>query len=72
MSKRKVEIPDNLDLVFSLNCINVETNRIGSYSFSHAPGTHDDLGYALALAVYKAGKEVTVIGSFTENALGGQ
>ncbi len=54
--QREVELPDNLDLLSSLNCITAETDRIGGYVFSHPSGTHDDLAYALALAVWRAGK----------------
>ena len=54
--RRKVELPDNMELLSSLNCISSERNRIGGYVFTHPSGTHDDLAYALALAVWKAGK----------------
>jgi hydrogenase/urease accessory protein HupE len=37
-----------------LNCIEVERARNGRYSFSHPLGTHDDLAYALAMAVWAA------------------
>ena len=52
-------------MLTSLNCIVSERNRIGGYSFSHPHGTHDDLAYALALAVWRAGKGGgTVIANF--------
>ncbi|MHB1869096.1 MAG: hypothetical protein ACYCPP_09155, partial [Nitrososphaerales archaeon] len=56
LEQRKVELPDNMELLSSLNCIVSERNRIGGYSFVHPHGTHDDLAYALALAVWRAGK----------------
>ena len=63
--QRKVELPDSMELLTSLNCIVSERNRIGGYSFSHPHGTHDDLAYALALAVWRAGKGGgTVIANF--------
>ncbi len=55
LERRLIELPDNLELLSSLNCIVTERNRIGEYSFTHPSGTHDDLAYALALAVWAAG-----------------
>ena len=48
---RKVELPDNMNLLSSLNCIVSEQNRIGGYVFSHPAGTHDDLAYALSSCI---------------------
>ena len=59
-----VELPDNTELLSSLNCISSERNRIGGYVFTHPSGTHDDLAYALALAVWKARKGGTIVASF--------
>ena len=57
MEKRQITLPpDENDLLSSLNCIEAERTRTGGYSFDHPSGTHDDLAYALALAVWTAGK----------------
>ena len=50
----RIVLPDDLNLFSNLNCITADRTRVGGYSFSHASGTHDDLGYALALAVWAA------------------
>lgn len=65
IEKREVELPDSMELLASLNCITAERTSSGGYSFSHPRGTHDDLAYALALAVWRAGKgQPTVIANF--------
>lgn len=64
--RRKVEIPDSMELVSSLNSIVVERTRTGGYSFTHESGTHDDLACALALAVLKAGKSGIILASFSQ------
>jgi hypothetical protein len=46
--------PDDRRILANLNCIEVERARNGRYSFSHPLGTHDDLAYALAMAVWAA------------------
>jgi hypothetical protein len=61
LERRQIELPDDMELLSSLNCIVAERNRIGGYVFSHPGGTHDDLAYALALAVWIAGKGRTVV-----------
>lgn len=58
--RRRIELPDNIDLSASLNCINAERTRTGGYHFSHPPGTHDDLAYALALAAWAGGRGASV------------
>jgi hypothetical protein len=66
LERKKVELPDNMELISSLNSIVSERSRTGGYSFTHASGTHDDLAYALALAVLKAGKGTgTIIAHFS-------
>ena len=65
LERRKVELPDNSELLNSLNCITAERNRIGGYEFSHPRGTHDDLAHALALAVWRAGKGGIVIANIS-------
>ena len=59
--QKQIELPDDLDLISSLNCITVSRNRIGGYMFDHPAGSHDDLAYALALAVWRAGKGEPII-----------
>lgn len=65
LEQRKIELPDSLELLTSLNCVTAERTATGGYSFSHPPGTHDDLAYALALAAWRAGKgQPTIIANF--------
>ncbi len=60
--RRQIVLPPNDPLLLAnLNCIEAEKTRTGGYSFDHPSGTHDDLAYALALAVWTAGKECTVV-----------
>jgi phage terminase large subunit-like protein len=59
--QQKITLPNSLDLLSSLNCITAKRNRVGGYIFDHANGTHDDLAYALALAVYGAKLKPTII-----------
>src|SRR5487761_1312765 len=62
LEKRQIVLPPNDQaLLASLNCIEAERTRSGGYSFGHPSGTHDDLAYALALAVWTAGKGGTVV-----------
>ncbi len=49
---KKIKIPNDRQLLNSLNCIEYERTRTGGYDFTHRQGTYDDLAYALALAVY--------------------
>lgn len=50
--QKRILIPNNLELLSSLNYIRYERTRSGGYTFSHREGTHDDLGWALALACW--------------------
>ena len=50
--QKRILIPNSLELLNSLNCIRYERTRNGGYTFSHREGTHDDLGWALALACW--------------------
>jgi hypothetical protein len=59
--RKKIELPDDMDLSASLNCINAERTRTGGYDFTHPSGTHDDLAYALALAAWAGGLGASVI-----------
>ena len=54
IEQRRVEFQENLELLSHLNSVIAETTRTGFYTFDHATGTHDDLAYALALAVWVA------------------
>ncbi|MDH2899556.1 MAG: hypothetical protein PXY39_01155, partial [archaeon] len=58
---RTVVLPDWIDLLASLNCIVADRSRTGSYSFDHLRGTHDDLAYALALALWVATKNSSTV-----------
>ena len=64
IERKMIELPNDRELLFSLNCIEAERNRTGGYAFSHPSGTHDDLAFALALAVWNAGKGGTIIPDF--------
>ncbi len=61
LEKQQVILPNDAALLSNLNCIEAERTRNGGYSFDHMSGTHDDLAYALALAVWIGGKGGTVI-----------
>ena len=57
LERKQIVLPaDDSTLLASLNCIEAERTRSGGYSFDHPAGSHDDLAYALALAVWTAGK----------------
>lgn len=59
--QKKVALPDSLNLLSSLNCIVAKRNRIGGYSFDHLSGTHDDLAFALALAVWAGRQSASMV-----------
>lgn len=61
LEQGRMILPENLELLSSLNCIDAEQLRSGGYAFSHARGTHDDIGYALALALRAARNTPTVL-----------
>lgn len=42
------------DILSSLNCIEYDRNQSGGYNFHHPRGTHDDIAFALALAIRAA------------------
>jgi phage FluMu gp28-like protein len=56
LEQNAIVLPNDLNLLANLNCIESDTTASGSYTFSHPQGTHDDLGFALALAVWGANK----------------
>ncbi|MHB1907738.1 MAG: terminase large subunit domain-containing protein [Nitrososphaerales archaeon] len=64
LEQHKIVLPDNLELLSHLNCITTRRNSTGNYLFDHQSGTHDDLGYALALAAWAARSTPTVLASF--------
>lgn len=60
--KKRITIPDDLNLISNLNCITAERNAFsGTLSFDHPSGTHDDLAYALAMAIWAARFVPTVV-----------
>ncbi len=61
LEQRKIVLPDKLELLSSLNCITANRNRTSGYLFDHGKGTHDDLAFALALSVWAAGSNPTII-----------
>ncbi len=61
LEKKKIVLPDNLELLSHLNCITAKRNRIGGYLFDHSSGTHDDLAYALSLAVWGSRFTPTIV-----------
>ena len=61
MEREKIVLPDKLDLLSSLNSIIAKRTRLGGYTFDHAKGSHDDLAYALALALWGARSSPVVI-----------
>ncbi|MEM4297050.1 MAG: terminase family protein, partial [Nitrososphaerota archaeon] len=54
LEQRQIVIPNDPQLIGSLNCIEYQRTRSGGYLFTHRPGTYDDLAYALALACWCA------------------
>ncbi len=67
IEQKRVEFPEDLELLSHLNSITCDTTRMGLYTFDHASGTHDDLAYALALALWAARKpSPTIIASKPE------
>jgi phage FluMu gp28-like protein len=64
MEEKKLVLPDDSELHYSLNAIEFERTRTGAFKFYKRSGTYDDLGYALALACFAAkqdgGKGVVV------------
>jgi len=61
--QRKISLPQDPQLINSLNCIEYQRTRTGGYQFSHRAGTYDDLGWALALACWAVkGEEGVIIG----------
>ena len=55
LEQKKLVLPNDINLLSNLNCIETERSRTGGFLFDHKRGTHDDLAFALALAVW-AGK----------------
>jgi hypothetical protein len=53
---RRVVVPNDVALLSNMNCIEAERTRMGGFSFEHRSGTHDDLAYALALALWAGGR----------------
>ena len=49
-----LHIPFDADLFHELNVERYELSKSGKLLFNHPQGTHDDLFWALALAVYAA------------------
>ncbi|HZW58269.1 MAG TPA: terminase family protein [Nitrososphaerales archaeon] len=73
LEQKLIELPNDLELLANLNCIQAERTRSGGYVFGHPRGTHDDLAYALALAVYAAtGKPPPIVIMMTNNDQGGR
>ncbi|MEM3646550.1 MAG: phage terminase large subunit [Thermofilum sp.] len=60
LEQNQVELPNDLSLLNSLNCIEYERTRAGGFQFTHRQGTYDDAGWALMLAL-KAASE-TIVG----------
>lgn len=56
--QRLIRLSNDRDLLANLNCITYERSHSGNYYFKHRQGTHDDLAYALALAVWTAKEDV--------------
>ncbi|MBS7653442.1 hypothetical protein KEJ13_10005, partial [Candidatus Bathyarchaeota archaeon] len=52
-----LHIPYDPDLYHELNAERYELAKTGRIQFSHPEGSHDDRFWALALAVYAAGRQ---------------
>lgn len=57
--QKLIHIPNDRELLANLNCITYERSHTGNYYFKHGQGTHDDLAFALALAVWTAKSDET-------------
>lgn len=54
LEQKRIVLPQDPMLLSHLNCIEFERSRMGGFRFTHRRDTHDDLGYALALACWAA------------------
>ena len=55
------------NILSSLNCIEYDRTQSGGRTFHHPQGTHDDIAYALALAVWAATQNSGVVIMMTDN-----
>jgi len=58
LEQGKMELPNDLALLNSLNCIEFERTRAGGFTFSHRSGTYDDLGWAAMIALKVAAEYI--------------
>jgi len=58
MEEKKLLLTYDIELHNSINAIEFERTRTGSFKFYKRHGTYDDLGYALALACFAAKQDV--------------
>ena len=61
LEKKRLILPDSLDLLSNISCVTEEKTRTGGRIFSKNKGSHDDLCYALALALWGSRTAPTVI-----------
>lgn len=59
LEQKLIRLPNDRELLASLSCITYQRTHSGGYTFKHGQGTHDDLAYALALAVWTAKSDET-------------
>ncbi|MEM4648609.1 MAG: terminase family protein [Nitrososphaerota archaeon] len=57
LERGKLAIPNDPQFLSHLNCVEYQRTWSGGYRFSHRPGSHDDLAYALALALHEQRSE---------------
>ncbi|MCL4430319.1 MAG: hypothetical protein M1167_06160, partial [Chloroflexi bacterium] len=59
MEQNRLAIPYNKDLCQQINDQQFQYSKNGKLTFNHPPNSHDDMLWALALAVYAAKTEST-------------
>ena len=68
LEQKKLVLPNDINLLSNLNCIEAERSRTGGFLFEHKRGTHDDLAFALALAVWAGKQSATMVVMKQDNA----
>ncbi|MGI0086274.1 MAG: hypothetical protein ACREBQ_14440, partial [Nitrososphaerales archaeon] len=61
LEQKKLVLPNDINLLSNLNCIETKRSGTGGFLFDHKRGTHDDLAFALALAVWAGKVSGTII-----------
>jgi predicted HTH domain antitoxin len=62
MEKNALKLPYDRELLHELNVEKFELSKSGHITFTHPSGTHDDMLWALALAVYASKSSPVSVG----------